>query len=154
MSEASIHPAPLIRPMRVEDLAQVMCLENAIYEFPWSTGNFRDSISAGYSCWVMLGETGLMAYAVLMIGVEEAHLLNLSVDVARQRGGLGSLMIAHLAEVSRGYDAARLLLEVRRSNDVARYFYLAHGFQVLGERRGYYPAIKGREDAIIMERTL
>lgn len=140
--------------MRLEDLTEVARLETALYAFPWSLGNFRDSLTAGYSCWVMLTDATLIGYAVLMVGVDESHLLNLSIEAGRQRGGLGSRMMAHLLEVSRHYEAARVLLEVRRSNDAARAFYAVHGFRELGERRGYYPAGKGREDAIIMERQL
>lgn len=144
----------LIRPMRQADLTEVARLENTLYAFPWSVGNFRDSITAGYSCWVMLREQVLIGYAVLMIGVEESHLLNLSIEAGRQRSGLGSRLMTHLLAVSRQYEAVRVLLEVRRSNDAARAFYAVHGFRELGERRGYYPAGDGREDAIMMEKPL
>lgn len=147
-------PGEVIRPMRAEDLTEVARQEAALYVFPWSQGNFRDSLAAGYSCWVMLADKRMIGYAVLMVGVQETHLLNLSVVSARQRGGLGSRMMMHLLDVSRQCEATRVLLEVRRSNAPARAFYAVHGFQELGERRGYYPAGNGREDAIIMERTL
>lgn len=154
MNGTSPAAGELIRPMRAEDLVEVARLESALYVFPWSQGNFRDSLAAGYSCWVMLADERMIGYAVLMIGVQETHLLNLSVVSARQRGGLGSRLMARLLDVSRQCEAARVLLEVRRSNAPARAFYAVHGFQELGERRGYYPAGTGREDAIIMEKML
>ena len=154
MTGAGIATAPAIRPMRQADLTEVARMEAALYPYPWSLGNFRDSLTAGYSCWVMLAGQEMIGYAVLMVGVEETHLLNLSVQAARHRSGLGTLMMDHLLEVSRQCAANRLLLEVRRSNAAARAFYAVHGFQELGERRAYYPAGDGREDAIIMEKML
>ena len=43
-------PVPQIhyRRMRATDLAEVAFLEKSLYAFPWSLGNFRDSLNAGY----------------------------------------------------------------------------------------------------------
>jgi len=65
--------------MRATDLAEVAFLEKSLYAFPWSLGNFRDSLNAGYDCWsVTHGET-VIGYAVLMIALDEAHLLNVAI---------------------------------------------------------------------------
>ncbi len=143
-----------VRPMRAGDLAQVAGLEAQIYEFPWSLGNFKDSLAAGYSCWVLSDLNAIVGYAVVMIGVEEAHLLNLSVVKSYQRQGLGKRLMQHLTEVANECEAKRFLLEVRQSNTVAREFYAVHGFTTLGVRRDYYPAEVGREDAVVMELML
>ena len=45
--------APGFRQMGFDDLGRVMEIEQDIYEFPWSYGNFADSIASGYSCIVM-----------------------------------------------------------------------------------------------------
>ncbi|MHB9101120.1 MAG: ribosomal protein S18-alanine N-acetyltransferase [Sulfuricella sp.] len=48
-----------IRPMCLEDVEAVVAIEYEIYPFPWTYGNFRDSLNAGYSCWVYeLGACG------------------------------------------------------------------------------------------------
>jgi ribosomal-protein-alanine N-acetyltransferase len=147
---AVLKEVPALRPMRPGDLEQVIAIERRIYSHPWTPGNFRDSLQAGYSCWVMECAGSLVAYGVLMIGVKEAHLLNLSVAASWQRRGLGRQLLHHFIELARGYEAGRILLEVRPSNHAALALYAGTGFQRLYVRRGYYPVEGGREDAILM----
>ena len=47
-----------------------------------------------------------------------------------------------------------VLLEVRRSNRAGIELYQSEGFHELGVRKDYYPASKGREDAIIFAKYL
>jgi [ribosomal protein S18]-alanine N-acetyltransferase len=154
MTDLALDSQIAIRPMRSADLDDVVRLENEIYEFPWSLGNFKDSLSAGYSCWILHHADVILGYAIVMIGVEEAHLLNLSIAKQRQRRGLGRQLMNHLLSVVRESETRRFLLEVRQSNALAQGFYTTHGFARLGHRRGYYPAWDGREDAIVMELKL
>jgi len=138
------------------DIEAVVAAERRICPFPWTRGNFTDSLLSGYGAWLAregdmssaLGE--ILAYAVTMRALDEAHLLNIGVVPERQRGGLGSALLTYLFDTARAGGAMRMFLEVRRSNANGRAFYLRHGFTAIGERRGYYPAPAGREDAIVM----
>ena len=85
------------RPMDESDLKWVAAQDAQLYPFPWSEGNFADSISAGYACWVMLDGTERVGYGVLMMVIDEAHILNSSVVEARQRGGLGRRLLERFA---------------------------------------------------------
>jgi ribosomal-protein-alanine N-acetyltransferase len=144
-----------IAPMRPEDLPQVVEVEQAAYEFPWTHGNFLDSLRSGHSAWTMRDSGGgLIAYAVVMFALDEAHLLNLTVAPACQRFGFGWRMLEAMAENARSYGARTMLLEVRPSNEAAQKMYARYGFVRIGTRRGYYPARNGREDAIVMRVTL
>jgi len=155
MSAVPIAPAERIAPMRLEDLPEVLAVEQAAYEFPWTRGNFVDSLQAGHSAWTMRDAGGaLIAYAVVMIALDEAHLLNLTVAPPCQRFGFGWRMLEAMAENARSYGARTMLLEVRPSNPAARKMYERYGFVRIGIRRGYYPAREGREDAIVMRVTL
>ena len=145
---------PEFRPMRPADLDRVMELEPVLYAHPWTRGNFSDSLVAGYSCWVVECAGALAGYGVLMIGVREAHLLNLSVAKPWQRRGFGRMLLEHFVRVARSSDAAQIFLEVRPSNDAARRLYVQFGFRDITLRRGYYPAGRGREDAILMGMAL
>jgi len=147
---AQLDNLPELRPMRAADLDRVMDVEPALYAHPWTRGNFDDSLTAGYSCWVVECGGALAGYGVLMVGVSEAHLLNLSVATAWQRRGLGRMLLGHFMDIARGSDAAQLFLEVRPSNVVARRLYSEFGFRQITVRRGYYPLGRGREDAILM----
>jgi [ribosomal protein S18]-alanine N-acetyltransferase len=151
---AVLKPEPGFRPLVERDLESVAAIERDLYEFPWTLGNFHDSLAAGYSCWAMTSEHGLVGYAVLMLGAGEAHLLNLSIARSEQRKGYGSRLLYHLLGVTRRYGASRLMLEVRPSNAAGRALYARHDFAEIGVRRGYYPARSGREDALVLSFTL
>jgi [ribosomal protein S18]-alanine N-acetyltransferase len=127
-----------------------MQIEPHLYSHPWTRGNFSDSLQAGYSCWVMECAGELVGYGVLMIGVREAHLLNISIAGEWQAKGYGRTFLEHFIAMARHYEAEHLLLEVRPSNLPARRLYASMGFQEITVRRGYYPAASGREDAILM----
>jgi ribosomal-protein-alanine N-acetyltransferase len=141
---------PRLRPMRESDLDAVAAIEADIYTHPWTRGNFDDSLRAGYSAWVLEGGGEVLAYGVVMMGVGEAHLLNLSVARAWQRRGIGRELLGFLLARAREMGAAAVFLEVRPSNAAARALYARHGFRELAVRRHYYPAHGGREDAIVM----
>ena len=141
-------------PMQESDLAWVAAQDRLLYLFPWSEGNFSDSMSAGYSCWMMLDGSAPLGYAVLMGVIDEAHILNISVVADRQRGGLGRRLLDHLASTARDAGATQLFLEVRPSNTAALALYARAGFETIGRRKGYYPAAGGREDALVMRLPL
>ena len=147
-----------VYPMQGSTLDYVVAIEQDIYEFPWTLGNFRDSLAAGYGCWEYWSMTtthrALVGYAIVMSAPQEAHLLNLSVARALQRRGYGGAMLAHVLSAVRAEGAHRLLLEVRPSNDAGRRLYARDGFVEIGRRRGYYPAARGREDAVVLEKSL
>ena len=139
-------------PLTVADLGAVLAIENAAYEFPWTRGNFIDALAAGNHAQGLRDAAGtLCAYCVAMAGVQEMHLLNLTVAPPYQHRGLARLMLDALVAASGAADARWLWLEVRESNQRAQVVYRRYGFEPIGVRRGYYPAAGGqREDAIVM----
>jgi ribosomal-protein-alanine N-acetyltransferase len=147
---AVLRPAPAFEPMRESDLRAVLEIEEGIYEFPWTLGNFRDSLRAGYACWVIRESRRVIGYAILMLAAGEAHLLNLSVAAAWQRRGHGRKLLHNVVQLAREHKAKILFLEVRPTNEVGQRLYSGHGFRQIGVRRGYYPARKGREDALVL----
>jgi ribosomal-protein-alanine N-acetyltransferase len=151
---AVLKPAIELRPMTGADLPAVMAIETAIYPFPWTQGNFRDSLVAGYSCWICARDGEVIGYAVVMLAADEAHLLNLSIAMASQRQGYGGRLLRRLCEVARGHGAQLIFLEVRPSNVAGLRLYERHGFQRSGVRREYYPAQTGREDALVLRLPL
>ena len=136
--------------MRHEDVEAVLAIERRIYEFPWSGGNFRDCLMAGYGCWSCDFYEHVVGYGILMLAAGEGHLLNLGISHDWQGQGLGRKFLRHLVALAREGGADTLFLEVRPSNERARLLYLSEGFNEIGVRRNYYPAAGGREDAIMM----
>jgi ribosomal-protein-alanine N-acetyltransferase len=143
-------PRLFIEAMREDDLDGVMEIENSVYEFPWTAGNFRDSIRSGYHCRLALHHDVLLGYFVVMIAAGEAHLLNLSVAAAMQGRGHGYELLQEVVELARAEQAGSLFLEVRPTNAAARALYARNGFRQIGMRRQYYPAAAGREDALVL----
>ncbi len=144
--------APALVPMTLAQLDAVMAIEAAAYAFPWSRGNFIDSLAAGYPARVLVdGRGALLGYFVAMGGVDEMHLLNITVAPAVQGRGHARVMLEALVALCRAQPARALWLEVRASNAHARALYAHLGFTQVGLRKGYYPAPFGRrEDAIVM----
>jgi ribosomal-protein-alanine N-acetyltransferase len=145
-----------MRPLTVDLLDALLAIEVRAYAFPWTRGNFIDSMAAGYVMRACIGAGGeLIGYFVAMPGFEEMHLLNITVAPAHEGRGHARRMLATLYAASVDLHAAAIWLEVRESNARARALYLREGFSEAGRRRDYYPAPQGRrEDAILMTRAL
>ena len=153
---AQVEPsAPRLRRMRESDLDAVMVIELRAYPFPWTRGNFRDCLHAGYAMWVLEDDDGLLGYAVASVQADESHLLNICINPAAQSRGQGRRLLRAMRQVVRGHGAQRMFLEVRPSNTHAIALYHDEGFNEIGRRPRYYPAANGaREDAIVMAMEL
>jgi ribosomal-protein-alanine N-acetyltransferase len=136
-------------------LAEVLAIERSAYDHPWSRGNFSDSLRSGYQAQLLTAGDTLLGYFVAMKGVDEVHLLNITVAPAYQGQGWGRVMLDGLSLWSRSEGAQWLWLEVRVGNLRAQRVYERYGFRRVGERKNYYPAHDGRrEDAIVMSYKL
>lgn len=137
------------RPMTPADVPRVAALERASYVFPWSDQIFSDCLRVGYHCIVVETEDGVSGYAVLSMGAGEAHVLNLCVGEGLRRQGIGRGLLLVLLAHARDRGIRDAFLEVRRSNRTAIALYKDIGFECVGQRRGYYQAQDGREDALV-----
>jgi ribosomal-protein-alanine N-acetyltransferase len=149
MSEA-LEAQYKLRPMRMNDLDLIMIIEPQIYPYPWTRGNFVDSLNSGYCAWVLEENEKIIGYALMMLVLDEAHLLNLSIGKSNQKKGLGRYLLEHMVDIAKNNQMAHMFLEVRHSNISAVALYENMGFNEMAIRRGYYPAANGREDAILM----
>lgn len=169
-----------LEPITIERIPAVCAIEKTAFTHPWTAANFTDSLAAGYHCQCLVvpafdaeqlppggaralwgrpaartGDETMIGYFVAMKGVDEVHLLNLTVAPPFQGQGWAPLMLEALAGWSRGQDAQWLWLEVRASNLRALAIYERNGFRRVGVRKGYYPALgNGREDAVVMSLRL
>lgn len=144
--------ALMLRPMAVADLDRVMAVEVQAYGHPWSRGNFTDSLAAQHVAELLVDERDeLLGYFVALPGVDELHLLNLTVAPAHQRQGHARTLLDALEDCARSRGLARIWLEVRAGNARALELYRVRGFEPQGLRKGYYPAAASRrEDAVVM----
>src|SRR5438034_6612007 len=148
---------PQWRPLRVDDLAVVAALEARIHIAPWTMGNFRDALAAGYSSRVGERDYRIVAYGVLMLSPGEAQILNLSVVPDARREGIGRALLRRFIDDARNSRVDQLFLEVRASNVAALALYESEGFVPVARRISYYPGAAAdhpREDAIVMRRAV
>lgn len=140
-----------LRRMRQEDLLEVLDIEGKNYNFPWNEGVFKDCLkSANYSCWVCEELNVIVGYSIVSIMAGEAHIMNICVDPAVQKQGVGSRLLENMIEIATP-KAETIFLEVRPSNKGAISLYEKRGFNEIGIRKGYYPAENGyREDAVML----
>lgn len=145
--------AVTFRPMTEADLDAVLKIEYAAFSHPWTRGIFADGIKS-YDCWLMFEGSQQVGHGVVNVIIDEAHLLNITVKPESQGRGLGLRLLEHLMDRARELKARECFLEVRASNESAYRLYERYGFNEVGRRRGYYPAVGGREDALVMACTL
>lgn len=151
MSAVLQAPHGEIVALRQADLDALMAIEQRAYEFPWSRGNFIDSMTAAYQCQALWLERDFAGYSVLMRGVDEAHLLNLTVAPEWQRRGWGAVLLEDVIARALGQGAGRLFLEVRPSNAAGLALYEKRNFARIGLRKNYYPGpANSREDALVL----
>ena len=141
------------RPMTEADLEAVLKIEYAAFSHPWTRGIFLDSLKS-YDCWLMFEGSQQVGHGVIQVVAGEAHLLNITVKPESQGRGLGLRLLEHLMHRARELQAGECFLEVRASNQPAYRLYERYGFNEIGRRRDYYPAVGGREDALVMACTL
>lgn len=143
-----------LRPMAETDISDILQIECAAYAFPWNRNIFKGCLREDYCCRVLELDGEIAGYAIMSMGVDEAHLLNLCVDPGHHRMGLGDVLLKTMLDYARRQEAVTTFLEVRPSNATARRFYERRGFVEVGSRTNYYPARFGREDAIVMAREM
>ena len=140
-----------IRPLTYPDLPQVLAIERRVFPTPWSLAMFVLELSKPSGiCLAAVAGDRLVGYLICSRYDTVWHIMNVAVDLGRQRRGLASRLLAELYERV-GDDNARFTLEVRRSNAIAIHLYEREGFRAAGMRRRYYQ--DNGEDALVMWRT-
>lgn len=147
---AVLYPDALLRPMTMDDVPTIAELDAQCYPYPWTVGNFADSVNAGYYCCVYQVDNDIIGYAVVLLAAGEAHLLNITIAPDWQGLGWGRLLLQKIVTRVRCNGIETIWLEVRPSNAVAQRLYSSAGFLDVAIRKNYYPAPDGREDALIM----
>ncbi|MGE6388395.1 ribosomal protein S18-alanine N-acetyltransferase [Pseudomonas sp. NPDC078416] len=148
-----MNDAVTFRRMTEADLDAVLKIEYAAFSHPWTRGIFIDALKS-YEVWLMFEGSQQVGHGVINVIIDEAHLLNITVKPESQGRGLGLVLLEHLMKRAYEINGRECFLELRDSNRSAYRLYERYGFNEIGRRRDYYPAVGGREDAIVMACTL
>jgi ribosomal-protein-alanine N-acetyltransferase len=152
--DAIAMPELSFRSARESDIPEIVRIERMSYAFPWTEGIFRDCLRVNYTCRVAEIGVPIAGYGIMSVAAGEAHLLNLCVGEDYRCRGIGRRLLAHLLQVAANVGAREGFLEARPSNTSAIRLYQSLGFVQIGVRRGYYQAVDGREDAIVLKRHI
>lgn len=144
----------MIRNLRETDITLITRLEEVTQAVPWTEKIFRDCFFAGYPGWVLEQDKKVLGFVIIAMHGDECHLLNLCVDPYCQRQGIGSQMLRYAIDRAKQAGGMMIYLEVRETNTHAIALYKKLGFVQIGIRKDYYPAIEGREDALVYAQDL
>jgi len=142
------------RPLSQTDLNQLVAIEALTQLAPWSLDVFVRCWEAGYRGWVIEQDQQIVGFVIASYQANEAHILDLCVHPIYQRQGFGKQLIEQALTSARSQNISTSFLEVRRSNRAAIALYDSLGYIQIGERKQYYPAKEGREDALIFAKDL
>ena len=142
------------RYMTESDLESVLEIETLSNPFPWTEQNFIDCLRRDYYCLIQTHSDRVSGFAIQSIALDEAHLLNIGVSSNKRRQGLGSDLLEKIIYASEAMGSNKIFLEVRVSNAAATNLYLDFGFKQIGVRKDYYRLPEGKEDALLMSKSL
>jgi [ribosomal protein S18]-alanine N-acetyltransferase len=143
-----------LEPMTLEDLDDVLAIERASFQTPWSRGAFRYELTQNRvaRCSVVRCGRRLAGYLCLWEIGHEIHITNLAVHPDFRRRGMARALLGAVLEDARRRGVGLAFLEVRPTNAEALGLYESFGFRVIGRRKGYY--FDTGEDALVMEARL
>jgi ribosomal-protein-alanine N-acetyltransferase len=143
-----------LRQMDETDIDWVHTIEKQNYFNPWTRDGFQRALHEGINYIAESAERQPLGYLCMLTVVDELHLLNISVAPDYQGQGIATQMLETLLQRFEQTEYAVILLEVRRSNKIARRLYQKLGFEQDGIRKNYYPTPTGKEDAVLMSKRL
>ena len=144
---------PVIVPMELCHVPQIALLERRCFSDPWSEAAVAGELTNPLSLWlVALAGGTVVGYVGSQTVLDEADVMNVAVDPAYRRQGVGKGLMLALMAALRQAGVRTLALEVRASNEAAQALYKNLGFEQAGRRPGYYA--RPREDALILKKRL
>lgn len=144
----------MIRALVPGDAARLHQIEQACTAFPWTLNQFIEGLEGEEFGWGDEHDGALTGFALFQQVLDEATLLNTAVHPDWRRRRIARELLLHALTHLPARGVVRCLLEVRVGNAAAIALYRSLGFGVDGRRPHYYPAVGGREDALLMSRAL
>ena len=147
----------VIEPMRMEDLAEVLAIEQATFSNPWPRESFQYEIEKNPLSYPTVARAKgidgaeIAGYCVKWVVFDHMHIQNIAVRPEHQRRGLGRYLLEEALERGKRLGAKFVQLEVRESNRAAQRLYDFMGFRQVGKRKRYYS--HPHEDALLYQKN-
>jgi ribosomal-protein-alanine N-acetyltransferase len=150
MPDADVTLEPLVH----SHLDDVLAIERELFPAPWTEAMFRQEVEEKWlsRSFVALLDGQIVGYVISWFLRGEVHVLNLAVTKAHQRRGIARRMLVAILDIAKDEACHLVTLEVRVSNDPAKFLYMSMGFAPVGIRRRYYH--DNDEDALVMTKRL
>jgi [ribosomal protein S18]-alanine N-acetyltransferase len=129
-----------IRPIGPAAATDCARLHAASFAHPWSVAEFESLLAAANAIGdgALSGRSRLIGFALSRRAAGEAEVLSIAVAKPERGKGIGRvLMNTHLARLAAA-GVTSVFLEVEPGNASAIALYEGLGFEMVGERRGYY----------------
>lgn len=136
-----------VRWMIQRDLAQVVAIEQASFDFPWNEEDFR-GITVRRNCIGLVVdatdprcdcESRIRGYMVYELLKTRINLLTLAVHPKHRRQGVGCLMLNKLKGKLSTHRRYKLTVDVRESNLDAQLFFRSCGLLATRVERYHFP---------------
>lgn len=139
-----------LHPVTTADLDEILSLERASFEHPWSGEHILNEIQSPLSFPLMarLDDGSCAGYICPMLVLDEGQILNVAVHPSCRGRGIGGILLEAALAQFRTRGASIVHLEVRPTNTIAISLYTRRGFVTAGRRKAYY---ENGEDAILMK---
>lgn len=146
-----------IETMENDDVESILKIQHETSLSVWKKSDYLNEIVKTDSlCKVARTEGNeVVGFAVvrLLLGdyekFDSAEIYNIAVTAEFQKHGIGQLLFDEVKSVLSEKDVSEIWLEVRKSNENAKRFYLKNGFIKEFERKNYYT--NPTEDAFILK---
>ncbi len=132
------------------DFDVIYNIEKRAYPIPWSEKTMTSMVGGKEYKIKITYYDKVVAYVFIMVVLDEATVLNITVDPNYQSKGLGRKLLQYVKTELGKKGIVSIFLEVRESNRNALALYETEGFHEIDIRKNYYPTKSGRENAIIM----
>ncbi len=142
-----------IRWLKRCDMPEVLYIERSCFARPWSEEDFICRLRQR-NCIGMVAELEprILGFMVYELHKSTIRLLNVAVDPAMHRYGIGTQMVNRLVEKLSQQRRSEVILEVRETNLDAQCFFRSQGFKAISVLHGHYEDT--REDAYVMRYRL
>ncbi len=139
-----------IRWMIRRDMSDVLGIEHASFEFPWTEDDFVRCLRKR-NCIGMVAELNdeIIGFMIYELHKTRLHILNFAVHQEHRRSGVGTAMVEKLKSKLSSQRRNRIVLEVRETNLDAQLFFKNQGFLALSVLKNFYEDTV--EDAYLMQ---
>jgi ribosomal-protein-alanine N-acetyltransferase len=143
----------LIRDATAEDINQILEIEEYCYDNPWPREAFEEEIeNQELGIGVVAEDDGIIVgFFTGLVVAGELQLHNIAVHPDYRGQGIARALMETVDQYGVERNCDRVLLEVRKDNEIANRLYLSLGYEEAGDQEIYYGP---SEDANLYSKSL